>query len=69
MPTKEYLHSHPTDMLPEGVDRATRRGGPEVEFKAIFPSAGPYRIWTQFQREGKVATVSFTIEVVAATNP
>jgi hypothetical protein len=59
----DYLHSHPTETLPEGVERATLRGGPEVEFGAMFPEAGLYRIWTQFQRGGRVATVSFTIQV------
>jgi hypothetical protein len=61
----EYLHSHPTEMLPEGVERATLRGGPEVEFLAMFPTAGDYRIWTQFQRAGRVITVSFTVRVRA----
>lgn len=59
----DYLHSHPTETLPEGVERAGLRGGPEVEFGAMFPEAGLYRIWTQFQRGGRVATVSFTIQV------
>ncbi|HEY0098116.1 MAG TPA: hypothetical protein VGB76_04080, partial [Pyrinomonadaceae bacterium] len=59
----DYLHSHPTETLPEGVPRAALRGGPEVEFGAMFPEAGLYRIWTQFQRGGRVATVSFTIQV------
>jgi hypothetical protein len=59
----DYLHSHPTETLPEGVERATLRGGPEVEFGAMFPAAGLYRIWTQFQRGGRVSTVSFTIRV------
>ncbi|HEV2800103.1 MAG TPA: heavy metal-binding domain-containing protein [Pyrinomonadaceae bacterium] len=59
----DYLHSHPTETIPEGVDRANLRGGPEVEFGAMFPEAGLYRIWTQFQRGGRVITVSYTIEV------
>ncbi|HEX7173651.1 MAG TPA: heavy metal-binding domain-containing protein, partial [Pyrinomonadaceae bacterium] len=53
-----YLHSHPTEMLSDGYDPARSRGGPEVEFKAMFPEAGDYRIWTQFQRAGRVTTVS-----------
>jgi hypothetical protein len=58
-----YLHSHPTEMLPDGYDPARARGGPEVEFRAMFPEAGDYRIWTQFQRAGRVTTVSFTVRV------
>ncbi len=61
----EYLHSHPTEMLPAETDDGARaHGGPEVEFKAMFPAAGDYRIWTQFQRGGKVSTVSFTVRVL-----
>jgi hypothetical protein len=60
----EYLHSHPTEMLPGNVEHSTLRGGPEVEFKTVFPSAGNYRIWTQFQRAGRVTTVFFTLRVV-----
>ncbi len=59
----EYLHSHPTEMLANNVDGARLRSGPEVNFKTIFPSSGPYRIWTQFQRAGKVTTVSYTVNV------
>lgn len=59
----EYLHSHPTEMLPGGTNSASVRGGPEVAFGAMFPAAGDYRIWTQFQRNGKIVTVSFTIRV------
>lgn len=61
----EYLHSHPTEMLPDSADRATLRGGPQVEFRAMFPAPGDYRIWTQFQRAGQVTTVFFTIRVVS----
>ncbi len=61
----EYLHSHPTEMLPIGEPAESLRGGPEVEFKTMFPAAGNYRIWTQFQRAGRVVTVFFTVKVVA----
>ena len=66
----DYLHAHPTETLPEGVERGSLRGGPEVEFGAMFPEAGLYRIWTQFQRGGRVSTVSFTSNVrpAAATD-
>ncbi len=59
----EYLHSHPTEMLPGNVEQGNMRGGPDVEFGAMFPEAGDYRIWTQFQRAEKIVTVSFTIRV------
>ncbi|HEX8459485.1 MAG TPA: heavy metal-binding domain-containing protein [Pyrinomonadaceae bacterium] len=64
----DYLHSHPTETLPEGVDRTLLRGGPEVEFGAMFPEAGLYRIWTQFRRGGRIITVSYTVEVKPAAS-
>jgi hypothetical protein len=59
----EYLHSHPTQMLPGGTEQALMRGGPTVEFGVMFPEAGDYRIWTQFQRAEKIVTVAFNIRV------
>lgn len=38
-------------------------GEPRVQFNAVFPRAGTYRIWTQFQRLGQVNTVVFTVPV------
>ena len=45
-----FLHVHPTD------DR-----GPA--FGATFPTAGKYRLFLQFQHDGRVHTVAFTHEV------
>jgi hypothetical protein len=59
----DYLHTHPSEMLASGVDPAVLHGGPTVEFKAMFPAAGDYRIWTQFQRAGRVSTVFFTVRI------
>lgn len=61
----EYLHSHPTEPVPASADGSAPRGGPEVEFKTMFPAAGLYRVWAQFRRAGEVVTVSFTLKVRA----
>jgi hypothetical protein len=45
-----FLHVHPTS------DDA-------VEFAATFPTEGRYRLFLQFQHEGRVRTVAFTQEV------
>jgi hypothetical protein len=45
-----FLHVHPTD------DDAVR-------FAATFPTEGRYRLFLQFQHEGRVQTVAFTQEV------
>jgi hypothetical protein len=48
-------HSHPV---------ADRRHLPaSVAFQVLFPRAGTYRVWVQFQRSGKVLTAAFTIPV------
>ena len=68
----ETLHAHP---LVEAESKDAR-GGPEVSTRTIFPKAGLYKIWTQFQRNGKVIVAPFVInvaegkslETVAATN-
>lgn len=59
----DYLHSHPTEMIVEDVDRSSLRGGPDVVFDTFFPRPGNYRIWSQFQRQGKIMTVPFTVYV------
>jgi hypothetical protein len=51
-------HSHP-------VAEITKPGGPTVVFQMIFPRAGDYRMWVQFQRHGEVLTSSFTVPVEA----
>jgi hypothetical protein len=53
----DLIHEHP--FLADG--------GPEVQFRLIFPRPGYYRIWVQFQREGVVNTAHFDLPVRAAT--
>lgn len=49
-------HSHP-------VVEISKAGGPTVVFQVLFPGAGHYRMWAQFQRGGQVLTASFTVPV------
>lgn len=46
-----YLHVHPNEGGP----------GPDVSFTATAPSAGTYRLFLDFQHEGKVRTAAFTV--------
>jgi hypothetical protein len=48
-----YLHVHPVDDGAPG----------EVSFEATFPTPGNYRLFLQFQEDGQVHTVPFTLEV------
>ena len=38
-------------------------GGPEIQFNVTFPRAKNYRVWVQFQRQGKVNTAHFDVPV------
>ncbi|MFD4856098.1 hypothetical protein [Streptomyces atratus] len=51
-----YLHVHPNEGGP----------GPVVSFTATAPSAGTYRLFLDFQHEGKVRTAAFTVPVAAS---
>ena len=32
--------------------------------KVLFPKPGHYRFWLQFQRQGKLSTIPFTVRVL-----
>jgi hypothetical protein len=48
------IHGHPEEPV---------SSGPVVTFDPILPAAGRYKLWVQFQRNGRVITVPFVIEV------
>ncbi|SEN82258.1 hypothetical protein [Lihuaxuella thermophila] len=52
--TENYLHVHPMD------EKAT---GPDARFHTTFPRGGIYKIWGEFQHQGKVFTVSYVVNV------
>ena len=52
----KFIHAHPAEDMKDGV----------VEFMADFKKPGIYRAWAQFQREGKVITFPFTLNVSAS---
>ncbi|MCZ8513026.1 hypothetical protein O9H85_11450 [Paenibacillus filicis] len=52
--TEQYLHVHPMD------EKAT---GPDAWFMTAFPKSGVYKIWGQFQQNGHVFVVPYTIQV------
>lgn len=51
---EQYIHVHPAD------EKST---GPEARFIASFPNAGTYKIWGQFQHQGQLFTVPFTVDI------
>jgi hypothetical protein len=51
-----YLHVHPNGEPGDG----TTRPGPDISFTATAPSSGSYRLFLDFQHDGKVHTAAFT---------
>ena len=56
-----FLHVHPADDDHGGAP--TDEHDDSVGFAATFPTEGRYRLFLQFQHEGRVHTVAFTQEV------
>ncbi len=54
----DMMHTHPF-MESDPEEGAYK----QVQFNLIFPRAGIYRVWVQFQRKGVVNTVAFNIPV------
>jgi hypothetical protein len=52
--TEKFLHIHPM---------TTTGSGPKVVFMTLFPEKGNYKIWGQFQQDGKVFTVPFVVNI------
>ncbi len=59
---ERFVHSHPVEHRHRPPER-----GPDVRFHCRFPAGGTYKAWAQFQHEGRVLTVPFTMEVAAAS--
>lgn len=55
-----FLHVHP---LEHGHDDEAGDAGEDIGFEATFPTTGRYRLFLQFQVDGRVQTVAFTQEV------
>ncbi|PQV62704.1 hypothetical protein B1R32_12420 [Abditibacterium utsteinense] len=73
--TNSYLHSHPMGSDMKGMDHsmdnmkmetaAPKSGDPNVMFHTNFPKAGLYKVWGQFQHEGKIITAAFVVRAAA----
>ncbi len=49
----DLIHTHPL----------VADGGPQIQFRLVFPRARTFRIWVQFQRQGVVNTARFDVPV------
>lgn len=50
----DYIHAHAMKSTPPG----------EVHFMTSFPQPGNYKLWGQFNRNGKIVTADFWVNVV-----
>lgn len=55
----DMIHTHPV-FPPRDPEEGKYK---EIQFNMIFPRAGMYRVWVQFQRAGQVNTFAYTIPV------
>ncbi len=56
---RQFLHVHPSKEI-----QSNWRGGPAVSFKTRFRYPGLYKVWGQFQHQGRIITADFILEVV-----
>ncbi len=67
--TTKYIHAHPADHgahadhAHHGAPPAGQKFGPILEFATTFPKEGLYKLWLQFQHDGKLQTVPFVVSV------
>ena len=59
----DYLHSHPLETQPTKLAPASTSSPATLYFETFFPRPGNYRIWSQFQRNQKLVTVSFNVSI------
>ena len=52
--TADYIHAHALKHSPDG----------QIEFLTSFPQPGTYKLWLQFNRNGKINTADFWVNVV-----
>jgi hypothetical protein len=59
-----YLHVHPLGEPGDGTTTA----GPQVRFAVEVPTTGTYRLFLDFQHEGKVRTAQFRVDAHEETH-
>jgi hypothetical protein len=59
----DAVHSHPSEGPEHDITKGV--GGPMITFEGYLPRPGIYRAWTQFQRHGRLSTVTSTFRVLS----
>jgi hypothetical protein len=65
---KEFVHAHPMsndsgEHSNHGDMKMPQTSNPTVSAHIVFPKAGFYKLWAQFQRNGRVIDVPFIVDV------
>ncbi len=55
----QFLHVHPSEEV-----QSNWSGGPTVSFKTNFANPGLYKVWGQFQHQGRIIMADFILEVI-----
>jgi hypothetical protein len=59
----DYIHAHAGEHATSGGHEGHETTPNKIDFTATFPSSGKYKIFTQFQHQGKVITTDYVIDV------
>ncbi len=65
----QFIHAHAGEMSSSNSMPGMNHGsgstssGPDIEFTTSFPESGVYKIFTQFQHQGKVLTTDYAVKV------
>jgi plastocyanin len=69
---KQFLHVHPMSGGAHGGHKTMTTkaaAAPTVSAHTAFPQTGLYKLWAQFQRNGQIITVPFTVRVGEGAAP
>lgn len=69
--TLDFIHTHALEVNTVNQDHGQGHGstqgplnmGPQIDFSTTFPKPGIYKIFAQFQHQGKIITADYIIEV------
>ena len=71
--TLDFIHTHAGETKTAGITNKhsvvqehtsnTSASGPEIRFTTTFPESGIYKIFTQFQHQGKIVTTDYAVNV------
>jgi hypothetical protein len=60
----DYIHAHAGEHALSGrVHEGHETSSNKIDFTTTFPSSGKYKIFTQFQHQGKVITTDYVVDI------